>query len=491
MKKPSLKINFLMNIILTISSFLFPLITFPYISRILQPAGTGKVAFATSLISYFALFSQLGIPTYGVRACAAVRDDKQKLSQMVQELLIICLLCSLLSYILFLGAVFFVPRLAADKSLYLIMSVSILLSGIGMEWLYKALEQYTYIALRSILFKIIALIFMFLFVHEQSDYRIYGAISIFAASAGNVCNFVHAFRYIEKKPCRPFNFKRHLKPVFIFFAMSCATTIYTNLDTVMLGFMCDDEAVGYYNAAVKIKNILVSVVTSLSVVLMPRASYYVEQGKMKEFESLSLKALLFVIMLSLPLSLYFILFAKEGVLFLSGEGYAGAIAPMQVLMPTLVLIGITNILGIQVLVPLKKEKEVLYSVLLGAIVDLILNAFLIPSLASLGAAIGTLAAESAVLLLQAYYLRDFLKGVLPKLHGVQLAISLLAASLACFWCKSLAWGSFWILCLSAILFFGVFVLVLLLFKNELLLELIENLLASAKKFIYSKKKASA
>jgi O-antigen/teichoic acid export membrane protein len=185
------------------------------------------------------------------------------------------------------------------------------------------------------------------------------------------------------------------------------------------------------------------------------------------------------------------LFAKEGVLFLSGEGYAGAIAPMQVLMPTLVLIGITNILGIQVLVPLKKEKEVLYSVLLGAIVDLILNAFLIPSLASLGAAIGTLAAESAVLLLQAYYLRDFLKGVLPKLHGVQLAISLLAASLACFWCKSLAWGSFWILCLSAILFFGVFVLVLLLFKNELLLELIENLLASAKKFIYSKKKASA
>lgn len=131
-----------------------------------------------------------------------------------------------------------------------------------MEWLYKALEQYTYITVRSIIFKLIAVVAMFVLVHEQKDYVIYGGISILAASASNVFNFFHAHKYVSIKPVGSYNFRQHLKPIVIFFAMSCAATIYTNLDTVMLGFMTSDAEVGYYNAAVKIKSILVSVVTS-------------------------------------------------------------------------------------------------------------------------------------------------------------------------------------------------------------------------------------
>ena len=192
-----LKLNFVMNAILTMSQFVFPLITFPYVSRILLPIGTGKVSFATSIVSYFTLFAQLGIPTYGIRACAKVRDNREELSKMVQELFIINLMMSALAYVVYFAAIYYVPRFRQDKDLFLIVGLTIFFNAIGMEWLYKALEQYTYITVRSIIFKFIAIVAMFLMVHEQSDYVIYGGISILASSASNIFNFFHIHRYIN------------------------------------------------------------------------------------------------------------------------------------------------------------------------------------------------------------------------------------------------------------------------------------------------------
>lgn len=159
-KQKSLKINFIMNAILTMSSFIFPLITFPYVSRVLLPVGTGKVSFATSLISYFSMFAQLGIPTYGIRACAKVRDNREELTRTAHELLMINLVMDVISYLALGCALVFIPKLQEDRLLYIVVSSTILLTSIGMEWLYKALEQYTYITIRSIVFKFVALIAM-------------------------------------------------------------------------------------------------------------------------------------------------------------------------------------------------------------------------------------------------------------------------------------------------------------------------------------------
>lgn len=189
-----------MNAILTMSSFIFPLISFPYVSRILLPEGTGKVSFATSLIAYFTMFAQLGIPTYGVRACARVRDDRIKLSRTAQELLIINLVMTALSYCALFAALLFIPRLRGERTLYLLVSLSMLFNTIGMEWLYKALEQYTYITVRSIVFKLVALIAMFALIHTREDYVLYGGITILASSASNILNFFHARRYISMRP---------------------------------------------------------------------------------------------------------------------------------------------------------------------------------------------------------------------------------------------------------------------------------------------------
>ncbi|HRR75783.1 MAG TPA: flippase [Ruminococcus sp.] len=488
-KKPkSIKLNFIMNTILTMSSFIFPLITFPYVSRVLGPAGTGKVQFALSFISYFTLVAHLGIPTYGIRACASVRDDRKKLSKTVHELLIINLIMSLLSYIAFFIIIFTVPKLQDDRLLYIIVSFNILLTSIGMEWLYKALEQYTYITIRSIIFKFIALLAMFALIREKNDYVIYGGISIFAGVASNIFNFIHVHRFIDMKPMKDYNVKRHLNAVGIFFAMSCATTIYTHLDTVMLKFITTDTDVGYYGAATKIKTILVSVVTSLGTVLLPRVSYYVKNGQTEEFKRISKKALNFVILLASPLTVYFMMYASQGIRFLSGKGYSGAIVPMQIIMPTLLLIGLSNILGIQILVPLGKEKIVLYSEIAGAVVNLILNAALIPLLKSSGAAIGTLVAEFVVLLVQYIYIRKDVIDAIRKISFGKIIAALILAAAASFWVP-LVLGSlglstmirtFVILAVSGSLFFGVYGVFLLISKEELTNELFWQMLRKKK-----------
>lgn len=470
-KQKSIKLNFIMNALLTMSQFIFPLITFPYVSRVLLPAGTGKVSFATSFVSYFSMFAQLGIPTYGIRACAKVRDNKEELSCTVHELFIINMFMTVISYAVFFVMLATVPRLREEKLLYLIVSMAVLCNTLGVEWLYKALEQYTYITIRSIVFKAISVIAMFLLIHEQSDYVIYGAISIFASSASYLFNFANAHRYVYFHKVGKYDFKRHMKPIAVFFAMACATTIYTHLDTVMLGFMATDTDVGYYNAAVKIKTILVSVVTSLGTVLLPRASYYVQNGLMQEYRKITRKAIDFAFVLATPLVLYFIFFAKQGIYFLSGTAYAGSILPMQIIMPTLLVIGISNVTGIQMLVPTGREKVVLYSEIAGAVVDVIINAILIPRYTSAGAAIGTLVAECVVLGVQLFYLRNEINEIFNGVYYGKIILALILGSAASLWCTRIHQGSFIVLLISACLFFGVYGGVLLLMKEPLVSDI--------------------
>lgn len=482
MSKKSIKKNFVMNVILTLSTVIFPFITFPYVSRVLGPDGYGRVGFATDLIAYFSMLAHLGIPTYGIRACAKVRDNKTELTRTAHELLMINLIMSAITYLLLAIALMVVPALQDDKLLFVIVSITILLSSIGMEWLYKALEQYTYITIRSVVFKVVAIIAMFLLVRSESDYVIYGGITIFASSASFVLNLINAHKYIGFKPVGNYNLRRHLKPVAIFFAMACATTIYTHLDGLMLGFMISTEEVGYYKAAIKIKTVLVSVVTSLGTVLLPRASYYVEHGDVDEFKRITRKALNFVMLLATPLSVYFMLYAREGILLLSSEKYMESIIPMQVIMPTLLLIGISNILGIQILVPTGREKVVLYSEIAGAVIDLIINALLIPQMKSTGAAIGTLIAEFVVLLVQYRALRGEMKETVLSIHYHNIGIGVILGIAASFWVKACSLGNFLSLVISAILFFGIYGLFLMLRKETLVIDIYNQALNKIKHF---------
>ncbi len=471
----SVKYNFIMNAILNASSFIFPFITFPYISRVLLPYGVGKVNFATSVVSYFSMFAMLGIPTYGVRICAQVRDDKRELSRTIHEILFLNILVMLLVYVVYFGAIWTVPRLRADQELFYIMNFMILFNVIGMDWLYKGLELYSYITVRSIAFKAIAVCLMFLFVKGPEDYVIYGMISIIAAVGSNILNLINLRHHIELHPVGDYHFTRHWKAVFFFFLMSVATTVYTNLDMVMLGFMKGDVEVGYYTAAVKVKNILVSFVTSLGTVLLPRVSYYVEHGMREQFLQTGQKALHFVVLTALPVTIYFLLFSRESILLLSGASFAAAAVPMMLIMPTVLFIGVTNILGIQILVPLSKENLVFYSVLAGAVTDLMINAVCIPRMASAGAALGTTVAEGIVLMVQVIILKDRIRELVQPIQFGKIAMAVLAGATGSLLTRQWDLSALGVLCISSVLFFGIYGGILLITKESFLCEILQQL----------------
>ena len=465
MKIKSVKFNFIMNFILTASNFIFPLITFPYVSRVLGASGTGKVSFAISVVSYFTMVAALGVPTYGIRAAAKVRDDQEKLNRTTQEILIIHLFMMVIVSIVYIMAILFVPRFQSDRTLFLVVGISILLDPLGVNWLYQGLEQYGYIAKRSIFLKFIGVILMFMFIHSPDDYVFYGVTSILASAGSNVLNFINLRKYISLKPVGNYDIKQHLKPILILFAQVVAVNIYTNLDNVMLGFMKTDVDVGLYAAAVKVKTILTSLVTSLGAVLLPRLSYYIMEGK-KEFQGLIKKAYNFVIVIAFPLMLFTIFYAKDCLIFLSGNEFIGATLAMQIIAPTILLIGLSNLLGIQVLTPLNKEKQLVYSVVAGALVDLILNIIFIPKMGAAGASLGTLVAEFVVLTVQILYLKDLFFRIAKQVQYGKIVLALILASMISIRCSSMVSVIFFKLAIAGITFFGSYGIVLLLTKEN-------------------------
>lgn len=468
----SVQFNFVMNAILTVSSFVFPMITFPYASRVLSVDGYGKVSFATSVLTYFAMFAALGIPNYGIRACARVRDDKVKLSRTAQELMIINLITSAITYVAFFVSLIFVKRFQQDSTLLIINSASILLNTLGVTWLYSALEQYSYITVRNIACKIVSIILMFIFVHNPSDYVVYGAIAMVASGGSNLLNFLNLRKCIILKPLGNYHFKQHLKPILIFFATSVAISVYTNLDTVMLGFMTDDTQTGLYSASVKVKNLLTGVVSSLGNVLLPRLSLYVSNQESDKFYETLSKVLNFLLLISLPLTVYFIFYSRTSILLFSGAEYENATLPMQLLMPTVFLIAVSGLTGNQMLVPLGRERVVMTSVICGALVDFGLNWMFIPKWGAAGAAAATLVTEFVVLAVQLFFLRSLAWKVARGVRYRPIVVSLLAATAVGFLTYRFLHipSYFWTLAVSAVLFFGVYFALLLLQKEPFLCE---------------------
>ncbi|MDG2939875.1 flippase [Bisgaard Taxon 10/6] len=467
----SVKFNFIMNFILTVSNFLFPLITFPYVSRILLPDGTGKVAFAISVVSYFSIFASLGVATYGVRACAQVRDNKDLLSKTVHELLLINVIATMVVYIFFTFIILTVPRFYAEKELFFVTSIFILFTIIGVEWLYKGLEKYQYITIRTIIFKLIALILVFIFVKKKDDYIYFSIISVFAIVGSGLLNLFNARKLIKCHRYPNYEFRKHIKPMFFLFLTTLSIAIYTSVDEAILGLLSSPKQVGYYNAAMRVKGILFTLITSLGVVLLPRLSYYVENDMTEEFHSALKKSMNFIVVIAIPIVIFFMLFAKETILLLAGENYINAVIPLQIIVWALLLSAITNILGIQILLPLKRDKALLVSVLLAAIVDIIVNLILVPKLAAIGTAISVILAEFTVLIVQLLILREYIPILFKELQFIRIGIAIIMAVLV-------SWGVYKLYFFPSIIttfivmsciFFTVYFILLLILKENFII----------------------
>lgn len=425
---PSVWHNFIMNFLLKTSGIVFAAISYPYAYRVLGAEGVGRTSFVTSVVSLFSLAALLGIPTYGIRACARVRDDKATLSRTVRELLMVQMVSTAVVVLILVGCVQLIPRLTENAELFYIQVVALLISACGTEWYFAGTEQYTYIAIRSTLVRAVMCALTFLLVRRPTDYGTYMILLAGATAIPCLLNLPQLHRQLSGGSVwERHQLRRHIRPTLVFFFQTAAITVYTNLDSAMLGFLQSNYWVGIYDAALKIKIVLCCFTTCLGTVLSPRLSYYFHTGRLEDFDKNVRKSTEFTVITGLPLAIFFCLTAPECVAVLFGEGYAAAALPFQILSPTVLLIGLSSVTGTQLLTAMGKEKVVMCSCLAGAVVDFAANWVLIPRYAANGAAIGTLLAEAAVLVVQICALR---RQNYPMFKEVKWSATLAAAVMA-------------------------------------------------------------
>lgn len=404
----SLKTNFIYSNILTFSSFIFPLVSFPYVSRIIGPNGVGIYNYAFSITSYFILFASLGLPVYGVREIAKARTSKITLANTFSELVLINTFSTTLLAVL---SVFIFQEISImEREFFLAaLSIAFIISNIGnIDWFFRGVENYEFITTRTILVRIVTVVLLFFVVQEKEDYDMYYFLTVMSNICISILNIYYALK-ITHFSYKGINLKKHAKPVFTLFSTQLAISIYVNLDTVMLGSLSTTEEVGYYTASIKIVKICLTVITSLGVVLIPRLSHYLKEENNIKIQELTSKSLSFILIIGVPMSLGLSLVSEPIIYLFAGSEFSNSIDLIHILTPIILIIGLSNFFGMQILVPFGKEKLLLLSVVLGAVTNFILNLVLIPNFQSQGAAIATLAAEVAVTIFTGRYALKLLK----------------------------------------------------------------------------------
>ncbi len=418
----SIRFNFIMNIILTGSSVLLPLITFPFVSRTLQAGAYGACGFAIAVVNWFSLIAMLGVNRYGIREVAKVRDDPRKLARTTKEILAVTCISTAIVYVCFIISLFLIPRFSESRMLLFINGFTILCNTLGVAWFFQGIEQYSYITIRSIIIKLICFIGVILLVHTPDDYLIYAALVVLSAALANLVNFFYSFHILRATqeeagldPKRgpdspPLDLRKHVKPLFIFFLIVAAISIYTVLDTVMLGFMSDDVQVGYYTADVGVKNGLAGLISALAGVLLPRASNMLAQNKRSDYIGVIRKAVRYVLIVAIPISVIGFFVATPVIAWYGGADFAGAGDALSVIVIAVVPIGLSVIFCDNVMVPLGMERRCTVIYICAAAADIVLNIFLIPPFGAVGAAIATTIVEFGITIVEFIIVRPYIWG---------------------------------------------------------------------------------
>jgi flippase wzx len=360
--------------------------------------GIGQVNFFQSIISYISLFTCLGIPMYAIREVAKVRHNPEKMTRITVEILLLHAFLTLLGYMAVAVICLTVTKVQTDIPLFLLLSATIFFTAIGCEWFYQGIEDFKYVAVRGLLVKLLSVVLLFLLVKTKEDILWYGAYTVLGVLGGNIFNFIRLRKYLHRDVInvRALHPLRHLKPALHVFALNVVISIYLQLNNVLLGFMKDAEAVGYFTAATKIMMITMSISSSLGAVIMPRTSNLIAEGRMDEFRILIQKSYDFVLALAMPLTVGLIFTSPSVILLLSGKGFAPAVLTSQIVAFNILMVGLSGVMGIQVLYPLGKINIVILCTLIGAAVNVFLNVLLIPRYGHNGTAVAYMLAEVAV-----------------------------------------------------------------------------------------------
>lgn len=272
MQKSNVKKNTIFNSAKTVFGIIYPLITFPYISRVLMAENVGKVNFGNSIVSYFSLIASLGVSTYAIRECSKVRDSQDELSNTASQIFSINIISTLISYFALAVTLFIARPLDNYRELICIQSATILFTTLGADWINSAMEDFKYIAIRTIGMQLVSLALMFLFVKKPEDYIKYAVISVVASSGANIINILYRRKFCKMRLTIHMNLRKHLPHIMLMFSMILSQTIYTNSDTTILGLFRGDFEVGLYSTSVKIYHLINTMIASVAWVVMPQLS---------------------------------------------------------------------------------------------------------------------------------------------------------------------------------------------------------------------------
>ena len=409
--KDKLISNYLYNLCYQALIVITPIITMPYVSRVLGDENIGLYNFFNSMVTYFAIFGCVGLNLYGQREVASCKDNPKKRTRVFLELSIfriVTLTLSILAYFLL------IVKNSTSYSLYYAFFVIELLSNLfDISWFYQGMEEFKIQALRNLIVKILALILIFTYVKTEKDLGLYIICTAGANLVGAMSLWVHLPRYLARTYITAFGITKHIAPALILFVPQIATSIYTHIDKTMIRIFSDYFQVGYYSLSEKIVRIILSLVTALGAVMLSRVADRYAKGDFEGIKQYINKSFKFLFTIAYPVSFGIIAVAPKTIPWFLGDGFEPAVRCTMLLAPIVIFIGISNILGTQFLLPTRRMKEYTVAVSCGLVVNVFMNSVLISTWGCFGAAVATCIGEIVVVFVQFVFVKkDFKASVL-------------------------------------------------------------------------------
>lgn len=400
MKRKSIKKNYIYNLSYQILALIVPLITTPYVSRVLGVDGVGTYGYTFSNVTYFTLLATMGTNSFGQREISYFQNDKRKYSNIFWSTEALSCLCTLFSFALY---IIFATFFFSNKRIYYILSLNIVAVAFDISWFFQGLEEFKVISIRNFIFKVLNVAFIFIFVKQKSDLNIY----IFGLSFFTLLSAISMWTLLPKYVVAPkFNNIHpliYLKGSFALFIPSLATSIYTVLDKTMIGLITKSSYEnGYYEQAIKIPKIALTIISALGTVIIPRIGYYFENGRKDELKTYIYKSFSFVWFLGCPLCFGLIGISANFVPWFFGPGYEQVTYLLYILSFLIIIIGLSTISGSGYLIPTKREKYFTLTLLCGSAVNFVLNSIFIRINGAFGAAVASVISEAVIVILQFY-----------------------------------------------------------------------------------------
>lgn len=466
--------NFIYSSILTVSTYLLPLLVYPYVSRVLGLTNIGIVNFIDNLINYFVAFSMMGITTVGVREIAGARSVKSKLSKTFVSLLSLTGITTIVAMMILFIAMHITPTLIPYQDLLYVGQLKLLSNLFLIEWLFTGLEDFRYITIRTILIRCLYIVSVFLFIRTADDYKLFYVLSCGMVIANAVINIIYSRRFVTYS-LHTITIRPYLKPFFIMGVYALLVHVYTSLNAVWLGFVTNTDEVGYFTTATRLYSIVMALLISFTNILFPYVSNLLAEGKMTEFWQKIDSAFGVIFTFAFPTAIFLFVAGPSLLHLFAGDGFEGAYIPMQIISPLVLIVGMEQILIIQILMAMHEDSIVLRNSFIGALIAIFLNLLITASLGAIGSAIVWVVSEISIMVLAIVYIRRKYHFSPPYRKLLQYAVSYMPLLGVAFLCQYF--------CNNEIVFLGVLFITTILYvaineifimKNSILLNIVSR-----------------